>query len=96
MYRWHIFFTISALIMFLLFLPDIMPRCSCCGRLKPRPFIRIHRGIGMNPGYRGNRSVCTKCCRKYDIESLSDLDRIADIKRKLRLNALKTISRDKG
>lgn len=88
MYRWYFFFSISAVILFLLFLPDIMPRCSCCNRLKPRLFIRIHRGIGMSPGYGGNRSVCTKCCREYNIETLNDLEKLINIKRKLHLNSL--------
>jgi len=94
MYRWYLFYAISAIILFLLFLPDIMPRCSCCEKLKLRPFIRIHRGVAMNPGYRGNRSVCTKCCRRYNIETLSDLDRIISIKRKLRLKEIKAISKE--
>lgn len=88
MYLWP-FILFSAVILLLLFLPELLPRCSCCGKLKPRPFIRIHRPVGLNPGYRGNRSVCIKCCRKYDITVLSDLDRLNVIKRQIRLEALK-------
>lgn len=88
MYLWP-FILFSAVILLLLFLPDLLPRCSCCGKLKPRPFIRIHRPVGLNPGYRGNRSVCIKCCRKYDITALSDLNRLNVIKRQIRLEALK-------
>jgi hypothetical protein len=88
MYLWP-FVILTAAVLLLLFLPDLLPRCSCCGRLKPRPFIRLHKPVGLNPGYGGNRSVCIKCCRKYDISVLSDLDRLNGIKRRLRLEALK-------
>ena len=88
MYKWIFFFAISAIVLFLLFLPDLMPRCCCCNKLKPRPFIRIHRVVGINPGYGGSRSVCTKCCREYSIENLKDLDQLFTIRRKIRLDSL--------
>jgi hypothetical protein len=86
--RWLIFLILSAVVLFLLFLPDLMPRCSYCGRYKLRPLFRIHRAVSINPGYGGSRSVCTKCCREYDIESLQDLDRLIAIKRRLKLDSL--------
>ena len=88
MQRWFIFYSTAAIILFILFLPDIMPRCSCCNKLKLRPFIRIHRAVSINPGYGGSRSVCTKCCRQYNITNIQDLDKLIDIKRKLRLKSL--------
>jgi len=88
MARWYIFSIIAAIILFFLFLPDIMPRCSCCKKLKLRPFFRIHRVVSINPGYGGCRSVCTKCCRKYNITDIRQLDKIIDIKRKLRMKSL--------
>lgn len=88
MYKWILFFTIAAIVLLLLFLPEIMPRCSCCKKLKPRPFMRIHRAVSINPGYGGSRSVCTKCCRQYNITDIQGLDRLIDIRRKLRLETL--------
>lgn len=87
------FILLAVLLLLLLFLPDLLPRCSCCLRLKPRPLIRIHRAVGLNPGYKGYRSVCKKCCRKYDISELSDLDRLKRIRRRIMLEMLK---RDAG
>lgn len=88
MYLWPMMITAIALLL-LLFLPDLAPRCSCCNRFKPRPFIRIHKPVGLSPGYGGNRSVCIKCCRKYNISTLTDLDRLNSIRRHIRLEALK-------
>lgn len=88
MYLWPLIIMTVALLL-LLFLPDLIPRCSSCNRLKPRTLIRIHKPVGLSPGYRGNRSVCIKCCRKYNISTLSDLDRLDIIKRHIRLEALK-------
>ena len=85
----YIFIIASATIAILTaFFPELFPSCSCCRKIKPRPFFKIHRAIGISPGYRGSKSVCTKCCRKYDISTISDLDKVTDIKRKLRLQAL--------
>jgi hypothetical protein len=85
----YIFIIVSAFIAILIsFLPELFPSCSCCGKIKPRPFFKIHRAIGISPGYRGSKSVCIRCCRKYDINTIADLDKITDIKRKLKLQAL--------
>ena len=76
------------LLLFLLFIPDMFPRCSCCRKYKLRPFIRIHRAVTINPGYGGSRSVCTKCCRQYDIADLKDLDQVLTIRRRVKLESL--------
>jgi len=88
MYIWLYLFILASTILFVLFTPDIFPKCSCCQKKKLRPFIRIHRVVSINPGYGGSRSVCTKCCRKYDIEDLKDLDQLILVKRKLKLDSL--------
>ncbi|HEY8348877.1 MAG TPA: hypothetical protein VIM13_03485 [Clostridia bacterium] len=75
-------------ILFFLYLPDLFPSCACCGKKKPRPFFRIHKAVSLSPGYRGCRSVCTKCCRKHDLKDLNDLDRLIQINRKVRLSRL--------
>lgn len=78
----------ASIAIFIAYIPELFPRCSCCEHIKPRPFFRIHRAVGINPGFKGNRSVCIKCCRKYDINSLGDLDKYEIIKRRLRLQML--------
>lgn len=78
----------ASIAIFLAYIPELFPRCSCCGKIKPRPFIRIHRAVGISPGFKGNRSVCTKCCRKYEISTLSDLEKINVIKKRLWLQML--------
>jgi hypothetical protein len=85
---WQLFFILAFIILTFMFLPDIFPNCACCGRKKPRPFFMIHKVVGLSPGYRGNRSVCTKCCRKYGIKSLKDLEQVRSIRRKLKLESL--------
>lgn len=70
------------------FLPELFPSCGCCHKVKPRPFFKIHMAIGISPGYKGSKSVCHKCCKKYEINTLDDLSRIVDIKRKLKLQSL--------
>lgn len=78
----------AALAIFIAYIPELFPRCACCEKNKPRPFFRIHRAVSISPGFKGNKSVCIKCCRKYEINSLNDLDKLAVIKRRLRLQML--------
>jgi hypothetical protein len=85
--RLHLYLAILAAVIFLLYIPDLFPKCSCCHAKKFRPFFRIHKAVGINPGYGGNRSVCRKCCRKYDIENLKDLDRFISIRNKVKLGS---------
>lgn len=84
----HLYLAILAVVMLLLYIPDLFPECSCCLVKKFRPFFRIHKAVGINPGYGGNRSVCRKCCRKYGIENLKDLDRLIAIRNKIKLDSL--------
>lgn len=76
------------IILFFLYLPELFPLCACCGKKKPRLFFRIHRAVSLNPGYKGCRSVCTKCCRKYDLNDLKELDRLMQVSRKLKIDRL--------
>ena len=78
----------AAIAIFIAYIPELFPHCSCCEKVKPRPFIRLHRAVSISPGFKGNRSVCIRCCRKYDIDSLNDLDKLAIIKRRLKLQML--------
>ncbi len=88
MQLWICFAALAAVILILLYIPDLFPLCSCCGKKKFKPFISIHRVIGINPGYSGSRSVCKRCSREYNIESFGDLDRLIEIKRKMKIDSL--------
>ncbi|MGI6667920.1 MAG: hypothetical protein ACOX4M_00225 [Acetivibrionales bacterium] len=85
--RFYLYPAILAVAMLLLYIPDLFPECSCCRAKKFRPFFSIHKAVGINPGYGGNRSVCRKCCRKYGIENLKDLDRFIVARNKVKLDS---------
>ncbi len=61
-------FVILALIVFG---PELMPRCDCCGRLKPRFRFRYHVCVSGRLSRKGNLSLCRHCCEAEDIQSLS-------------------------
>jgi hypothetical protein len=89
MFIWAFFIILSAFVLFVLFIPEIFPRCSCCRKLKFRPSMRIHKTISLKLGYGGNCSVCKSCCRKYNITCLKDLEQVKDIKRRLKLESIR-------
>lgn len=80
--------TAAAIAILIAYIPELFPLCSCCEKIKPRPFIRMHRAVSISPGFKGNRSVCIKCCRKYDINNFNDLDKLTVIKKRLKLQML--------
>ncbi|MGE5613047.1 MAG: hypothetical protein ACM3XR_01450 [Bacillota bacterium] len=83
----YIYLAILILVLFLLYIPELFPLCSCCRAKKFRPFFKIHKAVGISPGYGGNRSVCRKCCKKYGIENLKDLDRLIAVRTKIKLDS---------
>lgn len=87
----HRFIYLSAAflaVLILLYIPELFPLCSCCKKKKFRPFIRIHKAVGISPGYGGSRSVCRKCCIRYDLKDLNDLERFIKVRRKVRMERL--------
>lgn len=83
-----LFFTgLAILLLLVLSIPDLYPLCACCHSKKLRPFFKIHKAVSINPGYRGSRSVCRKCSKKFRIDDLSDLDRIIKMRRKIKYSA---------
>jgi hypothetical protein len=88
MQDWLFLSLIFILILLILFYPELFPQCSLCHKKKPRPFFRIHKAVSINPGYGGSRSVCTKCCREHNIETLDDLNRLLSLKRKVKIKSL--------
>ncbi len=80
------FFISFILLSILFFLPALFPRCSCCKKFKPRPFFKLHASVKIGLGYSVNSSVCSKCSIRYNINSLDDLKRLKEIKRKIETN----------
>jgi hypothetical protein len=79
---------LAAGVLFILNIPEIMPKCSCCKKIKVRFLMGIHQAVTINPGYSGNRSVCKKCCKKYNIRSIKDLEQLQDIQKKIKTKNL--------
>jgi len=73
----------ACLILALVFSPDLFPRCFCCKAVKPRLAFKIHKTISISLGRSANRSVCKKCCRKYNIKTLEDVYTVNRIKAKV-------------
>jgi len=71
-----------------IFMPDILPKCDCCGTFKLRPFIKIHKTVKISLGYKGVKSVCTKCCRQYGILFYEDYLKLVHSKRIAKINFL--------
>jgi|GEM_PF-472650 len=76
------FLITAALLFTLAFIPDMFPRCSCCRKIKFRLFFKVHKPQKLAPGYGGSKSVCKKCCMKYYINDLKDLDLVYRIRKK--------------
>lgn len=77
-----LFAILAIMVAFLVFLPDIMPFCLSCKKYKLRPFFKIHRYESIFPGYHTSKSICKKCCRKYEFNTLSDYYSFVDARRK--------------
>jgi hypothetical protein len=84
--QWVILLLAVTVIILWVFLPDMLPLCGVCGKKKPRPFFRIHTTVSVGPGYRGKKSACRKCCRKYGLWSVQDLTLLQKARRKAKWN----------
>ena len=71
----------SVLAVFITLIPDIFPYCSCCRKKKFRPFFKLHVPVSFKLWYGGYKSVCRKCCRKYYINSIDDLNNVLRLKK---------------
>ncbi|NLN05395.1 MAG: hypothetical protein GX166_11400 [Clostridiaceae bacterium] len=61
---------VFAVTAFLVFFPEIFPRCEYCRKIKPRRLFQFHKSISLKLTYKGNLSLCKKCCKKYNFTSL--------------------------
>lgn len=79
----------GTLISFLVFLPDIFPKCDCCRWFKPRFMFRIHETIKISLGYNAVVAVCTKCCKCKDIKTINEYNLVKKATRKAYIEYLK-------
>jgi hypothetical protein len=86
------FLALLLMLVIIAFFPDLFPYCSCCKKIKFKAFFRINKAVKIRPGYSGSKSVCRKCCRRYDIETLEDFQKVMDIRRKIELKLDMTVS----
>lgn len=80
------FIIICALLLILGFFTDLFPYCSLCRKIKFRAFFKIHKNLGIKPGYHENMSACKKCCSKYDIRNFQDYEKVSRIKKGIEMN----------
>lgn len=85
----NLFSLLALFIIFVLLFPDIFPKCILCGKTKLRFFFKIHKAVGIMPGYGSNKSVCKKCCKSYNIISFSDLNKVINAKSKAEIELIK-------
>jgi hypothetical protein len=74
------------LLFLLVFFSDLFPKCSMCRKIKFRPFFRLHKSGSILPGYHASKSVCKKCCSKFNIHSFNDYEYIKRLKMKIELD----------
>ena len=74
-------------ILFFLYIPELFPYCACCRKRNPSHFSGSTRRSA-SVRVQGCRSVCSKCCRKYDLNDFRDLDRFMEVSRKLQIRRL--------
>lgn len=72
----------------IIFLPDIFPKCDCCNTYKPRMLIKIHKTVRIALGYKGLKSICNKCCKKYGLTDYDDYLKLIHSKKIAKINLL--------
>ena len=67
---------------YLLFSPELLPRCAHCGKIKPRPAFLFHISISIRLSRKGNLSLCKKCCEKEGFTSVAKFKKFADAQKR--------------
>lgn len=76
----------------IIFLPDILPKCDCCSTYKPRMFIKIHKTVKITLGYKGVKSICKKCCKKYGLSDYDDYLKLLHSKKLAKIKMLNLLN----
>lgn len=68
---------------FIIFYPEIFPRCGCCGKTKFITRFLFHTCINMKLSRKGNQSICKKCCSSNGIVSLAHFRKMYEIRKRM-------------
>ena len=73
---------LGASVSFIIFIPEIFPRCAICRKIKLRFRFLLHTHISLSLTRNGNKSICKKCCSKENIHTFSDFTTKHEIKKR--------------
>ena len=74
---------LATIISFIVYIPEIFPRCNLCKKIKFRWQFSLHTDISLSLSRKGNQSVCKKCCLRENINNFSDLHTKKEIKNRV-------------
>lgn len=66
------------------FIPDMFLYCLCCKKIKPWVFFKVRKIEVKVLGRMKKKSVCKKCCYKFGIKNLRDLEQVERLRRKVK------------
>ena len=72
----------SIFLVVVVFIPDIFPYCSNCKSFKFRSCFKIHKAVKIRLWYSANKSICKKCCQKYNIENFAEYEQFERAKKR--------------
>ncbi|MBE7056716.1 MAG: hypothetical protein E7388_04665 [Ruminococcaceae bacterium] len=73
---------IFALLVFIIYIPEILPRCDCCHKIKLRGKFKFHVQTKMTLTRKGKLSLCKTCCEKENFTSVSKYCHYKETKKK--------------
>lgn len=82
---------LGAAVGFIVYLPELLPRCSVCKKIKPRWRFGLHTDVSLSLSRKGNKSVCKRCCSKEEIQSIADLRTKKEIKDRVKYKTKYTL-----
>lgn len=75
----------AGLLFVIMFLPDILPFCACCRKVKPLTSFKVVKPGRLVFNYSSSTSICKRCSIKYNIESITDYETLKRIRRKVEM-----------
>lgn len=68
---------------YIVFSPELFPRCACCHKIKPRTRFLFHKSINLKLTRKGNLSLCKRCCKKNNFTSIDRYKKHALIEKRM-------------
>lgn len=68
-----------------LLLPDMFAVCSCCGKVKTTLSMRFRKFNSRGLFSTSKKSLCKKCSKRYNIDSMIQFEQLEKIKRKVEM-----------